>query len=506
MTHEGEGRRGAPGPTPPGAPGVITFGTPTVGDLFAERYRLEQHVDTDAAGRQIWRGIDVVLRRPVALVVRQPGGEAATEMLATAVAASRLVHPHIVGVYDAIDERHRAYIVREWVPGASLREVVADGPLDAERATLVTHAIAEAVAALHSAGIVHGNVHPGTVLIADDGRVVLTDALADQPASPDNDVRAVGAILYACLTGHWPHLEAGGSTLPDAMRDGAGRPASPRQMRGGIPRHLDAIAADLLDRRLEPPPATTLAAEMARLAAPGNEEFFDEAEGPMGFDDVAVGEGRRPAGRKLALAIAGLTVIAVVGALIGMKILSSDSTAGPPPPTNPAGPTATATSPGGTAIPIAASQVRVVDPPKGNRTEVAGIEKVVDGVETTGWRTDRYNRANFGGLKPGMGILIDLGTAKPVKAVRVVLGASGASAELRGGTTDPGNTSEGDGQIVSSFSTIGQPLKDHAGTTMVFPVPQNTEPTQYLLVFITKLPPDDEGRFVISVNEITVLS
>jgi len=122
VTHEGEGRRGAPGTTPPGAPGVMTFGTghdkpPAVGDVFAERYRLEEHVDTDAAGRQIWRGIDVVLRRPVALIVRQPGGEAATDMLTAAVAASRLVHPHIVGVYDAIDERHRAYIVRECAVG-----------------------------------------------------------------------------------------------------------------------------------------------------------------------------------------------------------------------------------------------------------------------------------------------------------------------------------------------------------------------------------------------------
>ena len=41
---------------------------------------------------------------------------------------------------------------------------------------------------------------------------------------------------------------------------------------------------------------------------------------------------------------------------------------------------------------------------------------------------------------------------------------------------------------------------------MVFAVPQNTEPKQYLLLFITKLPPDDEGRFVLGVNEITVLS
>ena len=133
-------------------PGVMTFGASTAGEMLVDRYRLEEHIDTDTAGRQIWRGIDIVLRRPVALVIRQPGGEAAAGMLTAAVAASRIVHPHLVSVYDAIDEGHRAYLVREWVPGVALRDVLRQAPLDAERATLVTHAVAEAVAALHAAG------------------------------------------------------------------------------------------------------------------------------------------------------------------------------------------------------------------------------------------------------------------------------------------------------------------------------------------------------------------
>ncbi len=104
--------------------------------------------------------------------------------------------------------------MREWVPGISLRDVLRQAPLDAERTTLVVHALAEAVAALHAAGIVHGNIHPGTVLIADDGRVVLADAHADGPADADTDVRALGAVLYACLTAHWPYAEAGHSSCP----------------------------------------------------------------------------------------------------------------------------------------------------------------------------------------------------------------------------------------------------------------------------------------------------
>ena len=67
---------------------VVTAGRPAVGEILADRYRLEEHINDDAAGRQVWRGADVVLRRPVAVVLRYPGGESAEEMLSAAVAAS----------------------------------------------------------------------------------------------------------------------------------------------------------------------------------------------------------------------------------------------------------------------------------------------------------------------------------------------------------------------------------------------------------------------------------
>ena len=113
MTQVGEGQE-----ADESAPPVMTFGAPTVGEILAERYELEEHINDDSAGRQVWRGVDVILRRPVAVVLRHPGGDSATEMLQAAVAASRVIHPNLVGVYDAIDEGERAYVVREWVDGA----------------------------------------------------------------------------------------------------------------------------------------------------------------------------------------------------------------------------------------------------------------------------------------------------------------------------------------------------------------------------------------------------
>ncbi len=501
---------------PPGVPGVMTYGTAAAGEVLVNRYRLEDHIDTDTAGRQIWRGIDTVLRRPVALVIREPGGEAASGMLTMAVAASRLVHPHIVSVYDAIDEGGRAYLIREWVPCVALRDVLAQAPLDAERATLVTHAVAEAVSALHGAGIVHGNIHPGTILIADDGRVVLLDAHADAPTDPEYDVRAIGAVLYASLTGHWPYAEAGRSALPDAPRDHNGRITRPRQVRSGVPRHLDEIAYELLDPTVEPPPATALAGEFARLAQSGEfDEGYDgggydgydqhgyddhdRSSGPMGFTDR--GGGRRRSGR-LILGIAVLAVIAVVGALIGAKVLSSSPDPGP---TQAGGPTAstpaTANTPG-KPIPVKSSQIRIVDPPQGDRTEFEGFEQIVDGNEQTGWTTDEYNQANFGSIKPGMGILINLGAPTKVSAVKVLTSSQGATMELRTGTSDPGNTTAGDDTIAKNFTVIGTP-NQQAATTTVFPVDKDS--VQYLLIWITKLPPNAEGKFVLTVNEIVVL-
>jgi len=85
----------------------------------------------------------VVLRATVAIVMRYPGGASAVEMLDAAVAASRVVHPHLVDVYDAIDEGTRAYVVREWVDGGSLREYVTEAPLDPDRATSVASSVAQ---------------------------------------------------------------------------------------------------------------------------------------------------------------------------------------------------------------------------------------------------------------------------------------------------------------------------------------------------------------------------
>ncbi|MFC0029761.1 protein kinase family protein [Micromonospora chaiyaphumensis] len=517
VTQVGEGQE-AEETSPP----VVTFGAPAVGEVLAERYELVEHINNDSAGRLVWRGVDVVLRRPVAVVLRYPGGDSATEMLQAAVAASRVIHPNLVGVYDAIDEADRAYVVREWVDGQSLRELVtADGPLDPARATAIGSAVASALAAVHATGMVHGNVHPGTVMISDDGRVVLADARTDGADSQENDLRAVGGVLYFALTGHWPHGEAplhgataghGRAALPDAVRDAGGAIAAPRQVRAGVPAYLDDLCMDLLDPEMAPPSSDVLSAELNRLDIPADEHFLEQA-GPLRFT-ADTGDEPSPlaaaGGRKVALGIAALLAVALVGLLIGISALGDDKD----PRQEPVGqPSSSAPAGGGTSAPAAPvrkltiQDVRIIDPDSRDRAEVRDAEKVIDGDPNEGWETQSYrNNGKFGGLKDGMGIWIDLGAPHTVKSIQATLSSTGASAELRAGTKEFESSSSGDKKLVDAYTErIGQPFEEHDGTTMVFDGFDPEKKYQYLLFWITELPEKDGGGgWKLGVQELTV--
>ncbi|MET7807206.1 protein kinase family protein [Micromonospora chersina] len=519
VTQVGEGQE-AEETSPP----VVTFGAPTAGEVLAERYELVEHINNDSAGRLVWRGVDVILRRPVAVVLRYPGGDSATEMLQAAVAASRVIHPNLVGVYDAIDEDDRAYVVREWVDGQSLRELVAaDGPLDPARATAIGSAVASALAAVHATGMVHGNVHPGTVMISDDARVVLADARTDGADSQENDLRAVGGVLYFALTGHWPHGEAplhgataghGRAALPDAVRDAGGAIAAPRQVRAGVPAYLDDLTMDLLDPEIAPPSSDVLSAELNRLDIPADEHFLEQA-GPLRFTADTEDEPSPLAaagGRKVALGIAGLLAVALVGLLIGISALGGDDKDKTKEPVSQ--PTSSAPAGGGTSAPAAPvgkltiQDVRIIDPESRDRAEVRNAEKVIDGDPNEGWETASYrNNGKFGGLKKGMGIWIDLGAPRTVKSIKATLSSTGASAELRAGKKDDfASSSAGDKALVAAYTErIGQPFEEHDGTTMVFDGFNPEAKYQYLLFWITELPEKEGGGgWKLGVQELTV--
>ncbi|MGH3730576.1 MAG: protein kinase family protein [Micromonosporaceae bacterium] len=493
------------------------MGAPAIGEILADRYRIEEHVNDDSTGRQVWRGVDVILRRAVTIVLRTPGGAEADEMLGAAVAASRVIHPNIVGVYDAIDEGTRAYVVREWVEGEALRDTVRDAPLHPSQAIPLARAVADALSAVHATGVSHGNVHPGTVLLSVDNRVVLGDARASDRATAEADVRAVGALLYCALTGHWPRDlgPSGWVALPDAPRLDNGQLASPRQVRGGVPAALDRLTMDLLDPAVPAPGAAELAVELARLGY--HDVAYDEPDyhdngyrsghhvGPLPFAGSSHPDADepRPVMKKLTVGVAGLLAIILAGLLGGLFWFATDSSNGPPSAseTNAAGNSDTGGDGSGPKpIKLNADMMRLVDSKGGDRTESDGIERAVDSDPGTGWSTDEYNSPRFGDLKAGMGLLIDLGKARKVSSVNLTLSAPDAEISIRAGDEDYGDDFDGDKQIVEEYDeAYGPKLVE---TTAKIPVDVNA---QYMLIWITELP-TYEGKFQVEIKEIQILS
>jgi tRNA A-37 threonylcarbamoyl transferase component Bud32 len=209
------------------------------------RYRFRAVIGRGGMG-VVWQARDELLGRDVAVkeIIRPPHLDAAEWDLAEqraqreAQMAARLSHPNVVGIYDVVTEDGRPWIIMELVPYRSLRDrVQADGPLTPAEAARVGLGILSALRVAHEAGVLHRDVKPANVLIAPEGRVVLTDfgiaratdspvltgtgVLVGSPSyiSPERargrraaapaDLWALGACLYAAVEGKPPFEREG---------------------------------------------------------------------------------------------------------------------------------------------------------------------------------------------------------------------------------------------------------------------------------------------------------
>jgi serine/threonine protein kinase len=210
--------------------------------LVAGRYRVSAYLGAGGMGR-VWLARDEVLRRDVAIKeIALPFGlsdEEREEMqertLREARAAGRLSHPNVIRVYDVYHGQERPWIVMEYVPSHSLLDLIkANGPLPPEQVAGIGLAVLSALQAANRVGVLHRDVKPSNVLIAEDGRVVLTDfgsAMIDEGegaltrtgvilgspryisperardgvATPESDLWSLGATLYEAVEGRAPY-------------------------------------------------------------------------------------------------------------------------------------------------------------------------------------------------------------------------------------------------------------------------------------------------------------
>ena len=497
------------------------------GDVLAGRYRLDGLVSQGSVS-SLWRATDEVLARPVAIKVALAAGPGAAEadsaFLRAAGRAGTLAHPGLARVYDAALEDWRgqgrrahvdvAYVVSEWVDGRPLQEVLADGPLSVTAAAAMAVQAAEAVATAHAAGLVHGHLHPGNVLLTSDGRVKITDtatavalrAPSGPPRTPDDDTQDLAALLYAALTGRWPAAVTAtpGCGLPDAPTSGQ-EPCSPRQVRAGVPRALDAVVSRGLDvgHRAGPVPLTSAAAFAAAVAnaspvAGDPQESIgpDRLRGVLRWRPRLTPRLRRfmPLILVVALLLAvGATTFAIgraVGALPG-RSSDGEALAAATPSASPG-----AGSGGLKPLDLAAAPVSVRDyDPQGDQTEShSTVVNSFDKDPSTAWVTSRYQSDRFGGLKSGVGLLVDLGRPVTVRRVEVALTASGADLELRAADV-AGTAADPLPPVVATTSNSA------SATPSVLSPPRGTT-ARYWVVWITKLPADPGGGYREGISEL----
>ncbi|HZZ96789.1 MAG TPA: serine/threonine-protein kinase [Jatrophihabitantaceae bacterium] len=153
------------------------------GAVIGGRYRLVNRLATGGMGT-VWEAHDERLQRTVAVkqLRLQPGlSKADTEVaiqraMREARITARLHHPNAVQVYDIVDDNGQPSLVMQYVPSTSLQDIIRDrGPLPGAEVARIGTQVAAALAAAHRAGIVHRDVKPGNVLIADDGSAKITD-------------------------------------------------------------------------------------------------------------------------------------------------------------------------------------------------------------------------------------------------------------------------------------------------------------------------------------------
>ncbi|MEU3608195.1 serine/threonine-protein kinase [Streptomyces sp. NPDC035033] len=311
--------------------------------LIAGRYRLLDALAEGAAGI-VWRARDEALGREVAVkeVHAPPGTPEAEERLLyarverEARAAEAISGPGVAAVYDVAVEHGRPWIVMELVRGLTLAETLeAGGPLPDREAARVALGVLTALRAAREAGVPYRELGPDRVLLANDGRVVVTGVATGTsvpdapPPGPGDDLRSLGALLGGTVADPRsgplaPVVEGLADRDPD-VRAGAVRElervaGAGERPRGGVPAGEAPVRAPGRPGDREHDGADGVRGARAEERAAGE----PDAPGP-----AVPGPGRRGPRRSAVVAagIAGLLVI--VGVLVWQAVRDGDRGAGP---------------------------------------------------------------------------------------------------------------------------------------------------------------------------------
>jgi beta-lactam-binding protein with PASTA domain/serine/threonine protein kinase len=266
---------------------VDRTGDALIGRVLDGRYRVGPRIARGGMAT-VYEATDLRLDRTVAIKVMHEGladdDEFVRRFQREARSAARLAHQHVVAVFDTGDDHGTLFLVMEYVPGLTMRDLIRkEAPLSPGKALAVIEPVLGALAAAHDAGILHRDVKPENVLMADDGRVKVADfglarainsetqhtatggvligtvsylspeLVVNGKADARADVYAVGVLIYELLTGRKPHQAA--SPIQVAYKHVHEDIPPPSASTPGIPPYVDALVARATARDVDLRPA-----------------------------------------------------------------------------------------------------------------------------------------------------------------------------------------------------------------------------------------------------------
>lgn len=475
------------------------------------RYRLLVSHGT-APGLSFWQALDTALDRQVALTLvntdhSMPDSDV-NDILSRTMRLSRIELPGIARVLDVVHGGSTGMVVSEWVRGASLQEVAGTSPSPVGAARAM-RSLAAAAEAAHHAGVALSIDHPRRMRVSVDGDVILAFPATRPTASPDQDIRGMGASLYALLVDRWPLPESGADCgLAAADRDAAGSPVGPDTVNPGIPFPIAAAVSHTIQPNGGIRSASTLAnllqqatavADRTELLSPIEDEpapprpraLPDPGTRARRRRNVMIGAGIGGVIILIALAVLASMLNRIFGDVNGLDReelgLNSPTAISAPSGTSSAEPTAS----GATVKPSAAT----VFSPGGeaDRPQDAGL--AIDGNPATSWSTDVYHDpVPFPNFKSGVGLMLQLPKPTTIGAVTVTMAGTGTRVELRS-STGPSPAKLEDTKVLAPAKLM-QPGANRIS------VPASAA-TSYLLVWIPTLGTID-GDSRAEISEISV--
>ncbi len=244
--------------------------------VLDQRYELLERVGGGGMA-DVYKAQDRLLDRPVAVKILHAQFQSDEEFIEKfhreAQAAARLSHPNIVNIYDVGASGDDHYIVMEYVPGRTLKELIQQrGHLAPEEALTITGEIAEALAHAHANGLVHCDIKPHNILmmngqtakVADFGiaRAVTESTMTysgnvigsvhyfspeqakGTMITPKSDVYSLGVVLYEMLTGELPFT--GENPVSIAMKHLQDEPTPVRRIDPDIPPVVEALVSRMM--------------------------------------------------------------------------------------------------------------------------------------------------------------------------------------------------------------------------------------------------------------------